>query len=888
MRRTKKTILGLAACFVLFGLIFSLPAAAQQTTGEPGSPSATTTIDGKQIPPPPSKFGGVIKESATDSKPWWPARVVPPKGAPNVLLIMTDDQGYGVSGTFGGVIPTPSMDRIAQAGLRYTQFHSTALCSPTRAALITGRNHHSVGFGVIGEMSTGYPGYDSVIGPESATIGEILKENGYATSWFGKNHNTPAFQYSSTGGPFDQWPSGMGFEYFYGFMGGETDQWTPYLFRDHTQVFPWIGRKDYNLITDMADDAIHYLSDLNAAAPDKPFFLYYVPGGTHSPHQPKKEWIEKFRGKFDMGWEKLREQIFANQKRLGVIPANTQLTPWPDVLPKWDSLSETQKKLYAREAEVFAGYAAYTDYEIGRVIQAVQDMGKLDNTLIIYISGDNGTSAEGTLYGTFNQMTAYNGILDAPEPLQLLHYEDWGSDKTYPHMSVAWSWAFDTPFKWTKQVASHFGGTRQGMVISWTGHIKDPGGVRTQFHHMIDIVPTIIEAAGVKAPDEVNGIKQKPIEGVSMAYTFDNANANAPSKRDTQYFEMFGNRAIYHDGWIAATTPPAPPWELGTTKLPPINEYKWELYNIANDYSEYNDLAASNPAKLAELQKLFLTEAAKYNVFPLDNSILPRLITPRPSATAGRTVFTYTDVNTGIPVANAPSILDKDYAITADVTIPEGGAEGMIATIGGRFGGYGLYLSRGFNWWFHERFFRRIGFVVFALGLLLVWLGQYRKWSSRKMRLGYGFALLGLLGAAVVFLVGALGLARSKPVFLYNLVDLERFKWEGSALSAGKHTITFNFKYDGPGPGKGGTGVLVVDGKEVDRKAIPHTIPFLMSIDETFDIGSDTRTSVDDFEYQVPFHFTGTIHKLTYHLGPEQLSAEDKEDAAKKLAAAKD
>ena len=601
-------------------------ASGQQATGVPGSPSATTTIDGKQLPPPPSKFGGVIKEQAKDSKPYWPPSVVPPKGAPNVLLIMTDDQGYGVSGTFGGVIPTPSMDRIANAGLRYTQFHSTALCSPTRAALITGRNHHSVGFGVIGEMSTGFPGYDSVIGQESATVGEILKENGFATSWFGKNHNTPTYLYSLAG-PFDQWPSGMGFDYFYGFMGGETDQWTPYLYRDHTPIYPWIGKSGYNLTTDLADEAIKYLSGLNAAAPEKPFFLYYVPGGTHSPHQPTKEWIEKFKGKFDMGWEKLREQIFANQKRLGVIPASTKLTPWPDVLPKWDSLSLIQKKLYAHEAEVFAAYAAYTDHEIGRVIQQVQDMGKLDNTLIIYISGDNGTSAEGTLEGTFNQMTAYNGILKLPEAVQMLHYESWGSETTYPHMSVAWSWAFDTPFKWTKQVASHFGGTRQGMVISWPGHIKDKGGIRSQFHHMIDIVPTILEATGIKAPTTVNGIAQRPIEGVSMAYTFDKANANAPSTRQTQYFEMFANRAIYHDGWIAATTPPAPPWELGTVKLPDINDYKWELYNLTEDYSEYNDLAAKNPDKLKELQALFLSEAAKYNVLPIDNSILPRIIT---------------------------------------------------------------------------------------------------------------------------------------------------------------------------------------------------------------------------------------------------------------------
>ena len=352
----------------------------------------------------------------------------------------------------------------------------------------------------------------------------------------------------------------MGFQYFYGFMGGETDQWTPYLFRDHTQIFPWIGKPDYNLTTDMADEAITHMRNLNAAAPEQPFFVYYVPGGSHSPHQPKKEWIDKFKGKFDMGWKKLREQIFANQKRLGVIPANAKLTPWPDELPKWESLSILQKKLYARQAEVFAGYTAYTDYEIGRVIQAVEDMGKLDNTLIIYIVGDNGTSPEGTLSGTFNQYTAYNGILDVPEPLQLLHYEDWGSSATYPHMAVAWSWAFDTPFKWTKQVASHFGGTRQGMAISWPGHIKDAGGIRNQFHHIIDIVPTILEATGIKAPDQVDGIKQKPIEGVSMAYTFDSANANAPSARKTQYFEMVGNRGIYSDGWYANTHPPVPPW----------------------------------------------------------------------------------------------------------------------------------------------------------------------------------------------------------------------------------------------------------------------------------------------------------------------------------------
>jgi arylsulfatase len=796
---------------------------AQQTTGTPGSPCATTTIDGRYLPSPPQPFTGVINLDAQTSTPGWPARIVPPKGAPNVLLIMTDDQGYGVSGTFGGVIPTPTMDRIAKAGLRYTQFHSTALCSPTRAALITGRNHHSVGYGVIGEQSTGYPGYNSVIGPENATIGEILKENGYATSWFGKNHNTPTYQYGPSG-PFDQWPIGMGFQYFYGFMGGETDQWTPYLFQNTTAIYPWIGKPGYNLMTDLADEAISYMQLLNATAPEQPFFLYYVPGATHSPHQPKAEWIAKFKGKFDMGWNAMRDTIFANQKRLGVIPANAQLTPWPADLPLWDTLSADSKRLFAHQAEVFAGYAAYADYEIGRVIDAVQAMGKLDNTLIIYISGDNGTSAEGTLYGTPNQMTAYNAILEVPVADQLKFYNAWGSDQTYPHMSVAWSWAFDTPFKYTKQVASFFGGTRQGMVMSWPGHIKDPGGIRTQFHHVIDIVPTILEAAGITAPVMVNGVAQKPIEGVSMDYTWDPANATAKSHRTTQYFEMFGARALYHDGWIAATPPPAPPWMMGTAAMPNVvTGYKWELYNLDEDYSEANNVADKYPEKLKELQDYFWMEAAKYQVFPLDNSILTRLITPRPSTTAGRNEFVYAGVMPGIPTGSAPSFLNRSYTITAEVEIPKGGGNGMLATLGGRFGGFGFYMLKG------------------------------------------------------------------KPVFLYNALDLKRFRWEGpTVLVPGKHTLTFAFTYDGPGFGKGGTGVLSVDGKTVSTQSMPHSIPFIMAIDESFDVGTDTRTSVADTDYQPPFTFNGTLSKLTVTLQPPQIASGESTDANHKLARAAD
>jgi arylsulfatase len=813
-----RAYLSVVFAVVTAGLMATFPVAAQQVSGRLGSPSATTTVDGNYVPNPPPAFGGVINLNAKDSKSWWPPNIVPPKGAPNILLILTDDQGYGISSPFGSVIPTPTMDRIAKMGLRYTQFHSTALCSPSRAAIITGRNHHSVGFGVIAEQATGYPGYNSIIGVDNGTIGEILKQNGYATSWFGKNHNTPDYQYS-TAGPFGQWPIGMGFEYFYGFMGGETDQWTPYLFRNTTQIFPWRDQSGYNMITGMADDAIDYLKHINAAAPDKPFFLYYVPGGTHAPHQPTQEWIDKFKGKFDMGWNELREQIFANQKKLGVIPANTKLTPWPDgqaayggaKLPKWDTLSPMEKKLFARQAEVFAAYVAYTDHEIGRVVQQVADLGKLDNTLIIYISGDNGTSAEGSTVGTPFDMAAIQGI-DVPVAEQMKFYDVWGSPLTTPHMSVAWSWAFDTPFKWTKQVASHFGGTRQGMVVAWPNRIKDAGGIRTQFHHFIDIVPTILEVTGIPAPKVLNGVGQKPIEGVSLAYTFDKANANAPSTRTTQYFEMFGNRAIYHDGWIATTTPPQPSWLMGLGKMPDVvNGYKWELYNLTEDYSEDNDLAAKMPDKLRQMQELFLVEAAKYQVLPLDNDVLQRVLAPRPSYTAGRAEFTYSGELTGVANSDAPSILTRSYSITAQVEVPTGGGEGMIVTDGGRFGGYGLYLLKG------------------------------------------------------------------KPVYTYNLLGLARFRWEGEqALSPGKHTLVFDFNYDGPGAGKGGTGVLKVDGKEVANHPIPHTIPFILTIDETFDIGSDTRTPVEDKDYQVPFRFNGKIGTVVVKLGPDQLMAEDR------------
>jgi arylsulfatase A-like enzyme len=747
--------------FLGLGCVPAFAQQASQSSAPIGSPAATITIPGNQIPPPDPKFGGVIKEKASESTPWWAPRIVPPKGAPNVLLIMTDDQGFGAPSTFGGVVPTPNMDRIANAGLRYTNFHSTSLCSPTRAALITGRNHHSVGYGVVGEIATGFPGYDSIIPIEKGTIGTVLKANGYATSWFGKDHNTPSYQ-SSQAGPFEQWPNGMGFEYFYGFVGGDASQWQPNLFRNTTAIYPFLNNPGWNLETAMADEAIQHIKQLKEVAPGKPWLVYYVPGATHAPHHPTPEWVKKISDMhlFDEGWNKVREKIFANQKRLGIMSENAKLTPWPKELPEWDSLSWDEKKLFIKQADVYGAYLAYADHEIGRVIQAVEDLGELDNTLIVYIGGDNGASAEGMLNGTPNEFTTFNGV-PVPVKDQLLWYPFWGSERTFPHFAAGWAWAMDTPFKWVKQVPSHFGGTAQGVVMSWPGHINDAGGIRRQFHHVIDIVPTILEAAGIPQPDTINGIKQIPIEGLSMAYTWERANANTPSTHKTQYFEMLGNRAIYQDGWVAATTPATLPWEL-STKTPPdvITGYNWELYNINDDPTQSEDLASKMPDKLKQLQDVFYSEAKKYNVLPLDNSTLARWNTPRPSLTAGRSEFTYSGELIGTPASAAPGILNKSYTITAEVEIPPGGAEGMVVTHGGRFGGYGLFLSK-----------------------------------------------------------GEFGIGRGKVVFLYNLLDLKRTMWEGPELEAGKHTIVFDFR---SGQGRHGRLVSRWQGSDAQQTGAHH------------------------------------------------------------------
>ncbi len=802
------------------------PTAAQQVTGVLGSPDATTTISNRQLPAPDPTFGGVIRDDALQSKYWWAPRIVPPKGAPNVLLIITDDAGFGVPSTFGGVIPTPTMDRIAQEGLRYNRVFSTALCSPTRAALITGRNHHSAGFGVISEQSTGFPGYNSIIGRDKATIGRMLKDNGYATAWFGKDHNVPAFQASQVG-PFDQWPTGMGFEYFYGFVGGDANQWEPNLFRNTTQIYPFKGQEGtWNLITGMADDAIDYISRMHQIDPAKPIFIKYAPGATHAPHHPTKEWVQKIQAMklFDDGYEKLRETIFENQKKLGVIPKDLKLTPWPnDVLKPWASLSAEEKKLFIRQVEIFAAYAAYSDHEIGRVVQAFEDAGRLDNTLIIYINGDNGTSAEGGPMGTPNEVAFFNGLNELPVDVQMKFYDVWGTQYTYNHMSAGWSWAFDTPFDWFKQNASRLGGINQNMAVSWPARIKDKGALREQFIHIIDVVPTILEAAGLKAPLMVDGIKQAPIEGTSFLYTFDAQNAKAPSRHKTQYFEMMGQWALYDDGWLLSTKVNRAPWQaFGAANRDPLNNQVFQLYNLNESWNQQEDVAGKYPQKVKQMRAAFLAEAKKHQVLPLDASVAARIVAPRPNITAGRSEFVYTRPMTGLPQGDSPFVLNASYNFSADIEIPQGGGgDGMVVTSGGRFGGYGFYILKG------------------------------------------------------------------KPVWLWNLVDLERIKWEGpEALTPGRHTVEFDFKYDGlgagtlafndfSGVGRPGTGTLKVDGKVVATKTMPKTLPMILQWDESFDVGSDTLTGVNDADYKPPFPLTAKLNKLTINIDRPQLSPAD-------------
>jgi arylsulfatase len=783
------------------------------------------------LPRAQQPFTGKIGRTAAESTPDFPKPFAAPEGAPNVLLILTDDVGFSASSTFGGAIPTPTMDQLAKAGLSYNTFHTTALCSPTRSSLITGRNHHTNATGVITEFATGFPGYNSLMPKSSGSVGEILRQNGYNTAWFGKNHNVPDWQ-SSQAGPFDLWPTALGFEYFYGFIGGDTDQWHSAIFEGTKPIEPEEQRgsnpKHFDEL--MADKAIAWIRQQHSLAPDKPFFAYYAPGLTHAPHHAPTEWIAKFKGQFDQGWDKLREETFARQIKMGIIPANTRLTARPKEIPAWDSLSADQKRLYVRMIEVYAGSLAYVDYNIGRVIKAVEDTGELDNTLIIYEMGDNGASGEGTLQGLANEVgVAANGVEESI-PYLLSIIDDLGGPKTYNHYPVGWAHAMDTPFQWTKQVASHFGGTRNDLVISWPKRIKQTGEVRPQFSHVIDIVPTILEAAGIKAPTMINGVKQTPIEGKSMVYTFDNA--KAPTRHPTQYFELLANRGVYDNGWMANTSPERLPWAAPAPGVAAANpdDFKWELYNIAEDFSQANNLAAKNPAKLKELQAVFDREAKKYNVYPLDASFAERAdVSIRPSLTRGRSTFTYYPGVVRVPEGAAPDTKNKDYVVTAEVDIPAGGADGVLVTQGGRFGGWGLLILDG------------------------------------KLQFDYAFS--------------------NQPQHKYRVVSNEN-------LAAGKHTIKYDFKYDGPGYGKSGTGTLSVDGKQVAQGKIERTIPVRFSLDETLDVGEDTGTPVvEDYADKMPFKFTGTLNKLVVELGKSGLTAKDEkelEEHYKRLATVRD
>jgi len=766
-----------------------------EDTATPRSTAGTPAV----LPRPDFHFPGNVGRTFVDSDPaQFPQPVQAPKGAPNVVLILLDDAGFGQFSTFGGGVPSPTMDRLAAEGLRYNRFHTTALCSPTRAALITGRNHHSVSFAGITEMATGYDGYTTVLPRSAGTVGEVLRQNGYMTAWIGKNHNTPTWE-TSAAGPFDRWANGLGFDYFYGFNAGDTNHWNPVLYENRNLV-PASTDPDYHLTPDIADHAIAWVRKVRAISPDRPFFLYVAPGATHSPHQAPKDWIEKFKGKFDMGWDKYREDTIARQKQLGIVPVSAKLTVRSQGLPAWDSLNGDQKRVYARMMEVFAAYGAHVDHHMGRIVEAVKQLPGAENTIVIYIAGDNGSSAEGGIEGSVNENLFFNGF---PEKWQdnLKVIDELGGPKHFNHFPSAWAHAMDTPFQWTKQVASHFGGTRNPMIVSWPAKIKDRGGLREQFIHTIDIVPTLYEAIGITPPMVLNGVEQKPIEGISFAYTFDDAKAKG--RRTTQYFELAVNRGIYHNGWMASATSFAP-WQPNRTGFDP-DKQKWELYDIDRDFSQADDLAAANPQKLRELQDLWWVEAAKYKVLPLDWRGVERLnaeLMGRPDLAGNRKTFTYYPGQVGLSNDAAPRILNKSWTLTADIEVPEAGAEGMVVTHGGLVGGYGLYVHNG-----------KPAFVYNYLGL-------ERPTVSGKDPLPKGKVKL--------------------------VVD---FQYEGKEGERGKPA----------------TVSLSANGTKIAETRFEHTIPLQISLGEGLDIGMDVGSAVD-FTYKPPFAFTGRIEKVTIEL----------------------
>ena len=777
------------------GAAFILAAAGCGGTAPaaPASPSsAAGGIDRTVLPIAEPNYPRETQLDARNAKA--PARfeVKAPQGAPNVIVFLIDDIGFGHASAFGGGIPMPTLDRLSNTGLRYNRFHTTALCSPTRVAILTGRNHHSNNAGAIMEVATAFPG-NTGARPQSITpLAEILRQNGYSTGAFGKYHETAPWEVSVSG-PFDRWPTHSGFDKFYGFIGGETNQWAP-LVHDGTVKVEVEMTPDYHFTTDMTNQAIRWMRAQQSLTPDKPFFTYFATGATHAPHHVPADWIARFKGKFDAGWDVYRQETFDRQKKMGVIPQNAKLADRPADIKAWDSLNADEKRLFARQMEVFAAFAAHTDYEIGRVVQAIEDLGELDNTLIFYEVGDNGASAEGGMSGMFNEMTYFNGVAETV-PDMLKNIDKWGGPETFPHMAAGWAVAGNTPFMWTKQVASNFGGTRNPLVVSWPARIKAKGEIRSQFQHVTDLAPTVLEAANIPEPKTVNGVAQTPMAGVSMIYTFDDA--QAAGRHTTQYFEIFGNRAIYSDGWVAATVHKAP-WEPAPRR--PLADDIWELYNVDEDFSETNDLAKANPAKLKELQALFMNEAEKYRVLPIDDRVLERIdaaIAGRPDLMAGRKSLTVYDGMTGMMENAFINVKNQSKTITADVEAPAGRANGVILAQGGRFGGWSVYVKDG------------------------------------------------------------------RPAYTYNFAGLQQYTISASeALPAGKATITVDFAYDGNGRGKGATVNISVNGKNVGSGRVEQTNANMFSADDAADVGVDEGTNVSPAYRQHDNRFTGRIEKV--------------------------
>jgi arylsulfatase len=718
----------------------------------------------------------------------------PPEGAPNVLVVLLDDVGFGASSAFGGPCATPTAERLAARGLTFNRFHTTALCAPTRQALLTGRNHHSVGMGCITELATSAPGYTSIRPKSAAPLAETLKLNGYSTAQFGKCHEVPVWQTSPLG-PFDAWPTGGGgFEYFYGFVGGETNQYYPGLYEGTTAVEPpKTPENGYHLTEDLADRAVAWMRQQKALTPDKPFFVYFAPGATHAPHHVPPGWSERYRGQFDDGWDSLRERIFARQKELGVIPPDAQLTARHDEIPAWEDMPDELKPVLARQMEIYAGFLEHTDHHVGRLVETLEELGVLEDTLVYYIIGDNGASAEGTVNGSFNENIIFNGApqLETAE-LMAAHIDDFGTPKAYNHYAVGWAHALDTPYQWTKQVASHWGGTRNGLVVHWPRGIASRAEIRSQFHHVIDVAPTILELAGIPQPAAVHGIEQQPIEGVSMAYTFDDTNAG--ERRETQYFEVFCNRGIYHRGWTAVTRH-STPWVI--EPLSAFEDDVWELYDTTTDWSQSHDLAAEMPEKLAELQQLWLEEARKHNVLPLDDRRIERFdaaLAGRPQLISGQSQLLFGGMGR-LTESSVLNVKNRSHSVTAEVDVPESGAEGVIVAQGGAFGGWVLYTRGG--------------------------------------RLKY----------------------------CHNFIGLQRFTVEGEgAVAAGTHQVRMELAYDGGGPAKGGTVSLYVDGAQVGEGRVEATVPLIFSGDETTDLGQDSASPVGDEYAPEESVFTGTVN----------------------------